>query len=85
MDGITRSTLSLLRPHDQRCVLREALDVFLMLGLGVAGAVEVFHECDEGGATGWCEGCVVGDFVGHCDDFCSKIQSEGWLDWERVC
>lgn len=44
-----------------------------MLGLGVAGAVEVFHECDEGGAAGWCEGGVEGDFVGHFLLFSSLI------------
>lgn len=48
-----------------------------MLGLGVAGAVEVFHECDEGGTAGWCEGCVVGDFVGHCGIF------DGLVGWEE--
>lgn len=62
----TTGTLSFLGTHYQCCVIGEALGVFLVQRLGVAGAVEVFHECDDGGAAGWRAGCVVFDFVGHC-------------------
>lgn len=61
----TACALSLLGSHNERCIFSEALDVFIMQGLGVAGAVEVFHECDECGAARWCAGSIVGDLVGH--------------------
>ena len=44
-----------------------------MQGLGVTSAVEVFHECDERGAAGWCAGSVVGDLVCHS----GFVSSEG--------
>lgn len=70
----TVCAVRLLGPHYQGCGGSEALHVLLVQGLGVAGAVEVFHESDEIGSAQWCEGLVVGDVVGHC---VNSLFSEG--------
>lgn len=68
----TTRTLSLFRSHDQGCIVSEALHVFLVQGLRVAGAVEVLHECHDGSTAGWRAGIVVSDLVRHCvfEDIC---------------
>jgi hypothetical protein len=65
----TTSTLRLLRTHNESRIFREALDVFLVQGLCIAGTVEVFHECDESGAAGRCPGSIICDLVGHFGRF----------------
>lgn len=65
-----------LRPHNQGSIVRKISHVFIMLGFGVAGAVERFEEgdlcrCAWGGEFGG-----VGYLVGHFVCFGS-----GWVVW----